>query len=43
MAMAAATLAVVAGAIVEIDGAEHVKKSFPGFWAQLRAIGVAVH
>jgi len=41
-AMGAAVLAVLAGVELELEGAEHVKKSFPGFWQQLARTGARV-
>lgn len=40
MAMAAATLAVLSGGRVQLDDAECVHKSFPGFWRELGKLGV---
>ncbi len=43
IAMAAATAALAASGPVEIDGAECVAKSYPGFFADLAAIGGRIH
>ena len=40
MAMAAATLAVLLQRPLTLDGAEHVSKSFPAFWQELRGSGI---
>jgi 3-phosphoshikimate 1-carboxyvinyltransferase len=40
MAMAAAVLALVRRVTVVLDGAEEVRKSFPGFWHELARVGV---
>lgn len=42
MAMAAATLAVLLGRPLTLSGAEHVSKSFPGFWDELRRSGAGI-
>ena len=39
IAMALATAAVTAGGTVEIDGAEHVAKSYPDFFSDLETVG----
>jgi len=39
MAMSAATLAVLLGRPLTLAGAEHVSKSFPGFWDELKHAG----
>jgi 3-phosphoshikimate 1-carboxyvinyltransferase len=41
-AMAGATLALLMRRCVAIEGAEHVQKSFPAFWDELRRIGVRI-
>ena len=41
MAMAAATLACLAGATLTLDDAHVVDKSFPGFWRELARCGVS--
>jgi 3-phosphoshikimate 1-carboxyvinyltransferase len=43
VAMSAATLAVLSGARVALDDVECVRKSFPGFWRELRRAGVTLH
>ncbi|MHB8879306.1 MAG: 3-phosphoshikimate 1-carboxyvinyltransferase [Myxococcaceae bacterium] len=41
LAMSAATLSVLGGAELTLEGPECVEKSFPGFWDELRRAGVA--
>jgi 3-phosphoshikimate 1-carboxyvinyltransferase len=42
MAMSAATLAILGGSELTLQGAEHVAKSFPTFWDEIRKIGVRI-
>lgn len=42
MAMSAATLSVLLGRPLTLTGAEHVSKSFPGFWDELKHSGSVV-
>ncbi|HZA13230.1 MAG TPA: 3-phosphoshikimate 1-carboxyvinyltransferase, partial [Myxococcaceae bacterium] len=42
MAMSAATLAILGGSELILQGAEHVAKSFPTFWDEIRKIGVEI-
>ncbi len=43
MAMSAATLAILAGTELELEGPDCVGKSFPRFWEQLSHVGVTLH
>jgi 3-phosphoshikimate 1-carboxyvinyltransferase len=42
MAMSAAALAILGGSELILSGPEHVAKSFPTFWTELRKIGVRI-
>jgi 3-phosphoshikimate 1-carboxyvinyltransferase len=42
MAMSAATLAILGGSELVLQGAEHVAKSFPTFWDEIGKIGVLI-
>ena len=42
MAMSAATLAILGGSELTLQGAEHVAKSFPTFWEELRKMGARI-